>query len=486
MTGLRTFVLKASILYKRKNLIGLLLAGSLIAIALGVVPAVLGLLIIASVIAIAVSMIEPMIALGLAIIIGPLRAWVAVVWPNVPLYPGQVLFALFIFSSFVHFVLNRNMTIRFPVTTKLMTIYLCVGLLSLWDATNIYQGLTELIKWLQILVVLVIVFNYCVNQDKEKWVIGFVIASGFLQALIGLWQFIIRGTGPVSFELASGLFRAYGTFEQPNPFGGFMGILWPIAVGVFLSLLQTRASKQPKYTYRTLVVMTLVVAISLICALIASYSRGAWIGSIAAFIVMLFFLPYRPIIGVGSVIVTIALGTMVVYLGLVPDHLENRITSILEYVSVQDVRRVSIDEVNFSVVERAAHWQAASKMVEAHPWLGVGMGNYQVVYPEYRLANWKSPLGHAHNVYLNVAAETGVIGLSSYILFWGYVFLKTIRVLRRSTNWNRGIALGLLGAWTHLGVHNFVDNLFVNNTHLCLGGLLGVLAVVNTRVDNKS
>ncbi|MEE3227853.1 MAG: hypothetical protein VX237_01975, partial [Chloroflexota bacterium] len=154
--------MKASILYKRKNLIGLLLAGSLIAIALGVVPAVLGLLIIASVIAIAVSMIEPMIALGLAIIIGPLRAWVAVVWPDVSLYPGQVLFALFIFSSFVHFVLNRNMSIRFPVTTKLMTIYLSVGLLSLWDATNIYQGLSELIKWLQILVVLVIVFNYCV------------------------------------------------------------------------------------------------------------------------------------------------------------------------------------------------------------------------------------------------------------------------------------------------------------------------------------
>ena len=49
-------------------MVGLLLAGSLIAIALGVVPAVLGLLIIASVIAIAVSLIEPMIALGLAII----------------------------------------------------------------------------------------------------------------------------------------------------------------------------------------------------------------------------------------------------------------------------------------------------------------------------------------------------------------------------------------------------------------------------------
>ena len=89
MTGFRTFVVKASILYKRKYMVGLLLAGSLIAIALGVVPVVLGLLIIASVIAVVVSLIEPLIALGLAIIIGPLRAWVAVVWPDVSYISGS-------------------------------------------------------------------------------------------------------------------------------------------------------------------------------------------------------------------------------------------------------------------------------------------------------------------------------------------------------------------------------------------------------------
>ena len=485
MVGFQTFV-KPSILYVHKNLIGLLLAGSLLAIALGIVPTVLGILIIASVIAIIVSLIEPIIALGLAIIIGPLRALVAVVWPDLSVYPGQTLFALFVFTWLVHIALNRNINIRFPAITKFMTIYLCIGLLSLWDATNIYQGLTELIKWIQLLMVAVIVFNYCVNQDKEKWVIGFVLASGFLQALIGLWQFAIRGDGPGSFELASGFFRAYGTFEQPNPFGGFMGILWPIAVGVLLALIQNRNSKQTKFFDRTLVAITLMVTLSIICALIASYSRGAWIGSIVAFVVMLFFLPHRLLIGIILVIVTITIGATAVFLGVVPDHLENRINSILEYTIIQDVRRVSINEANFSVIERAAHWQAAGKMVEAHPWLGVGMGNYQVVYPKYRLVNWESPLGHAHNVYLNVAAETGVIGLSAYILFWGYVFFKTIIVLRGSTNWNRGITLGLLGAWTHLGVHNFVDNLFVNNTHLCLGGLLGVLSVVNTRVSNKN
>ena len=89
-------------------------------------------------------------------------------------------------------------------------------------------------------------------------------------------------------------------------------------------------------------------------------------------------------------------------------------------------------------------------------------------------------------MYLNVAAETGFLGLGVYVVLWGYVFLNTIELLRRSNNWNRGITLGLLGVWTHLGVHNFVDNLFVNNIHLCLGGLLGVLCVVKARVGNNN
>lgn len=486
MTEFRVSVVKASILYTHKNLLVLLIAGSLISVLVGIIPATWGVLIVAGAIAIFASLLEPIVALGLAIIIGPLRALVSVVWPDMSVYPGQILFALFVLSWFVHFVASKTTIIRFPVTAKILIIYLCVGLLSLWGATSIYHGMTELVKWLQILVVMVLVFNCCVNRDMEKWIIVFVVSSGCLQALIGLWQFIVRGTGPESFELTSGIFRAYGTFEQPNPFGGFMGMVWPLVAGILLNLLKNKMSKQTNSTYSILVVLTSAATILIICALIVSYSRGAWIGATIAFIVMLFFLPSRPIIGLIMVIAAVAFGGTVLNLGLVPERLESRINSIVEYVTIQDVRRASIDESNFSVVERAAHWQAASNMLEDHPWLGVGMGNYQVVYPQYRLVRWKSSLGHAHNVYLNVAAETGFLGLGVYVVFWGYVFLKTINVLRNATNWNRGIALGLLGVWTHLGVHNFVDNLFVNNIHLCLGGLLGVLSVVKARVGNNS
>jgi O-antigen ligase len=142
---------------------------------------------------------------------------------------------------------------------------------------------------------------------------------------------------------------------------------------------------------------------------------------------------------------------------------------------------VDIDDANYAEIERFAHWQAALRMAEARPWLGVGFGNYPEVYPDYALMNWPDPLGHAHNYYLNALAETGLVGLGAYLLMWAWVAALTVGVLRRpgAGCWARGVALGLLGAWTHLAIHSMLDKLYVNNAFLHVGVLLGVLAVLH-------
>jgi O-antigen ligase len=100
--------------------------------------------------------------------------------------------------------------------------------------------------------------------------------------------------------------------------------------------------------------------------------------------------------------------------------------------------------------------------------------------------NWPIPLGHAHNYYLNVTAELGVPGFLAYLLLWGMVFWQTARAMRHPSNWVRGLAWGLLGAWTHLSVHHLFDNLYVNNTHLLIGALLGVLMILNLEPGEKT
>ncbi|HEY4691614.1 MAG TPA: O-antigen ligase family protein, partial [Anaerolineae bacterium] len=130
--------------------------------------------------------------------------------------------------------------------------------------------------------------------------------------------------------------------------------------------------------------------------------------------------------------------------------------------------------------------QAAVYMIEAHPWTGVGFSNYPPVYEQYRLLNWPMPLGHAHNIYLNVAAETGLPGLAAYLILWIAVFGLTVRTLKAQSGVGRGLALGLLGAWVHLSVHHLFDNLYVDNVHLNIGAMLGLLCALARTGLSKS
>jgi O-antigen ligase len=213
-------------------------------------------------------------------------------------------------------------------------------------------------------------------------------------------------------------------------------------------------------------------------ALIMSWSRGAWLGFGAAASVMAVALPRQARWGLLLAAVLVVAALSLHAAGLLPASLTTRLTDFARDVRFEDVRGVGINDANYAVVERLAHWQAALGMFRHRFWTGVGFGGYEPAYRDFALINWPIALGHAHNYYLNLAAETGLIGLLAYLLLWGTVFWQTWRATRRTAGFLRGVAIGLLGAWTHLAVHHLLDNLYVNNVHLHVGVLLGLLAFI--------
>jgi O-antigen ligase len=105
----------------------------------------------------------------------------------------------------------------------------------------------------------------------------------------------------------------------------------------------------------------------------------------------------------------------------------------------------------------------------------VGIGNYPAAYPQYAVGRWRDPLGHAHNYYLNIAAEAGILGLGAYLLLFGACFVVAWRTVQRTQGYWRAVALGALGILAHLSVHNLFDNLFVHSMNVQLGLVLGLL-----------
>jgi O-antigen ligase len=210
-----------------------------------------------------------------------------------------------------------------------------------------------------------------------------------------------------------------------------------------------------------------------------SWSRGAWLGLGGALAVVVFAWPRNVLRGLLIFGAIFGLITLMWITGLLPQSIVERLsTSTQEFFAFEDVRGVDITPENYAVAERLAHWQAALNMATAKPWFGVGIGNYEAAYPEYRLINWPIALGHAHNYYLNILAEAGIIGLLVYGKVWVTIITLSWRIRRHPDMLTRLIGIGLVGGWVYLLIHSLFDNLYVNNLFLHMGLMLGILAVL--------
>jgi len=99
------------------------------------------------------------------------------------------------------------------------------------------------------------------------------------------------------------------------------------------------------------------------------------------------------------------------------------------------------------------------------------------------VATWRDALGHAHNYYLNILAELGVVGGALLLLLLALALRQLggtlVRSeLQRDTFW-RAVLAGVFAGLVVFCIHNMFDSLFVHSVNIQVGVLigLGLLAV---------
>ncbi|MBY0443982.1 MAG: O-antigen ligase family protein [Burkholderiales bacterium] len=111
-----------------------------------------------------------------------------------------------------------------------------------------------------------------------------------------------------------------------------------------------------------------------------------------------------------------------------------------------------------SVEERTLPLSYATRAVNDYFWTGSGAGTFYSIFPQYRPANSKGYYDHAHNDYVEILTDYGVIGASFFVLLalsslWRVI--KTIQIRKHPVA--RGIALGALMAMLEILLHSLVD-----------------------------
>jgi O-antigen ligase len=132
---------------------------------------------------------------------------------------------------------------------------------------------------------------------------------------------------------------------------------------------------------------------------------------------------------------------------------------------------------------RAHFWKGTVEIIKDHPLLGTGLGAFSAVYPRYDTGNGFWRLEQAHNDYLQILSDAGVVGGLLGLLFVAWLFRSAFARMQSPDRFRRGVALGALAGCAGVLVHSFFDFTLHAMANALLFLLLAALATLNGRVE---
>lgn len=226
--------------------------------------------------------------------------------------------------------------------------------------------------------------------------------------------------------------RIYSTLENPNVLGEYILLTLPICI----SLMWTARKALSRIIYGG---MSLVLAL----ALILTFSRGCWLGIMAAAAVFITFAAGK--------LWGLALIALPIVPFIMPESIINRFTSIGDMSDSSTSYRVYI-------------WMGTLLMLKDFWISGIGPGTeaFTQVYPFYSYNGVVAP--HPHNLFLQIITESGIIGLAVFLLLL-FLFYKKLAV--GCQYFGKGskftvIIIGIASAVVGFLLQGMFDNCFYN------------------------
>lgn len=327
-----------------------------------------------------------------------------------------------------------------PLTLLIMLLAVIMAASIMWSYDK-NMAIKETFRFVTY-IVLFFIIKYELNSRKQiKGLIITSFSSAIIVCILGIIQFF-QGTAANN--------RITSTMDNSNNLAAFLILLiFPI---IMITIYERKSKNLIAYALVTLLFFI---------ALLMTGSRNSLIG-----------------LGVGLIILAIIYNKklLVLFAGLggislfIP-QIWSRVKGIFDYT--QNDSRVRL-------------WKTAIKMIEDHPLLGVGNGNYVSVYQEYikkfpELEYVDHKISASHNSYLKVQSELGIIGECTFIAVLLTAFFRirnTAKLLEYS--YYKFFSIGFTAAMVSFYLMNMFDNLFfVPKTTTFFWVFVGIIEALN-------
>ena len=312
------------------------------------------------------------------------------------------------------------------------------------------------------------------TPKRLRLVVRVVIMFGFVLAVFGLMQHFLTPY-TIYWVRRPEQAQPFGPYVNRHHFAGYMELVLALPLGLLLAGAVDR-DRIPLYAFAT----------ALACiALVMTNSRGGIISMVAEifFLVLVAGAVRRrgeegeerkgsrlrsaaARVGMGGVIV------FVILLGVLYFGGEESLSRLVGTVNADD-----------PTTGRAHFWQGTVEMIKNHPVLGVGLGAFSAAYPRYDTGSGAYRLEQAHNDYLQILSDAGVVGGALGLIFIVVLFRMAFARMRSKDKFRRGVALGAITGCVGVLVHSFFDFTLHTTANALLFLLLAALATMNGRVE---
>ena len=347
--------------------------------------------------------------------------------------------------------------LNFPILS-----FISICLLSLIWSNSFFVSLTELPLFLAGPLLYFVITNSINDERQINHILDILLLVGGLFGIYGIFQY--NGIDLSFWARNVGRQQVFGLFGNVNYFAEYLIVPLPIAVSLFFA---------SRNKFKKILLLIGIVAMG--ASLTFTFTRGSYLSFGSALIFMFFlFLLSR---GKGFIknnkkifIIILVAIIIITFLFVVPTLL-NRSGTVISKIK----ERASIIQLinEFSFGRRTAIYKFTTLMIKDHPLLGSGIGTYKYNTLRYQAEFFAQgenralyPHGFAdkaHNEYLQLWAEIGIVGLGIFIWLIISYFRFGLKILRKIKDESRqGIIIGLMGAVVAV----LVDGIFGFPLHL--------------------
>lgn len=362
--------------------------------------------------------------------------------------------------------LPRKTVLDIPIALYLAAVLLSV-IFSLYPASSLEAFLTKVMQ--SVLLYFVITDTFRTSMEMRVVFKIFVIAV-VVTCLNGLIQYLFGMDLLREKPLENN--RVQSSFRHANDLGAYLALSVPILFTYWLSCYngwRTRRGKEGSGEARRKMVIAGSITVLAMLLLGLTFSRSSWLGFLIAFgfwvVAARKNLAVTLIVVAGFMMVFFPMLIQVRNASFISDGVQGDQRKIQRKLEGDKVTRwtrikeqLTISKRRFSAAGRTNFWNAATEVIKAKPVFGIGLNAYSKYFREHQLKYG----GYPHNCYLQMAAETGLLGLGAFLFLAGSFFWRILQSVPQVDTAEALIFLGGAAGTLAFLVQSFFDTTLYN------------------------